>query len=64
MLAGATDGLYFRLQGIPTYGISGTSSDLDDVRAHGKDERVGVEDFYRGAEFEYQLVKAICSDTK
>jgi acetylornithine deacetylase/succinyl-diaminopimelate desuccinylase-like protein len=64
MLAGATDGLYFRLQGIPTYGISGTSSDLDDVRAHGKDERVGVEDFYRGAEFEYQLVKAICTDTK
>jgi acetylornithine deacetylase/succinyl-diaminopimelate desuccinylase-like protein len=62
MEAGATDGLSFRQIGIPTYGITGTAVDLDDVRMHGKDERMGVEDFYNGLEFEYQLIKAVASD--
>lgn len=62
METGATDGLYFRQIGIPTYGITGTAVDLDDVRMHGKDERMAVQDFYDGLEFEYQLVKAIASD--
>jgi acetylornithine deacetylase/succinyl-diaminopimelate desuccinylase-like protein len=61
METGATDGLYFRQLGIPTYGITGTAEDLDDVRMHGKDERMGVKDFYNGLEFEYQLIKAIAS---
>ena len=61
METGATDGLLFRQLGIPTYGITGTAIDLDDVRMHGKDERMAVEDFYHGLEFEYQLVKAISS---
>ena len=61
METGATDGLYFRLVGIPTYGITGTAADLDDVRAHGKDERMAVQDFYDALEFEYQLIKAIAS---
>jgi len=61
METGATDGLLFRERGIPTYGITGTSTDLDDVRAHGKDERMAVKDFYDGLEFEYQLIKAISS---
>ena len=39
--AGATDGMYTRSAGIPTYGISAIDEDPDDVRAHGKDERVG-----------------------
>jgi acetylornithine deacetylase/succinyl-diaminopimelate desuccinylase-like protein len=59
---GATDGLFFRQLRIPTYGITGTSEDLDDVRIHGKDERMAVKDFYNGLEFEYQLVKAIASN--
>lgn len=62
METGATDGLYFRQLGIPTYGITGTAEDLDDVRMHGKDERMGVKDFYNGLEFEYQLIKAIASN--
>jgi acetylornithine deacetylase/succinyl-diaminopimelate desuccinylase-like protein len=62
METGATDGLYFRQQGIPTYGITGTAADLDDVRMHGKDERMAVQDFYDGLEFEYQLVRAISSN--
>jgi acetylornithine deacetylase/succinyl-diaminopimelate desuccinylase-like protein len=59
MATGATDGLFFRQLGIPTYGINGTATDLNDIRAHGKDERVAVKDFYNGLEFEYELVKRI-----
>ena len=61
METGATDGLAFRQIGIPTYGITGTSKDLDDIRMHGKDERMGVEDFYNALEFEYQLIKAVAT---
>jgi acetylornithine deacetylase/succinyl-diaminopimelate desuccinylase-like protein len=61
METGATDGLLFRQIGIPAYGITGTANDVDDNRMHGKDERMGVQDFYNGLEFEYQLVKAIAS---
>lgn len=61
METGATDGLYFRQAGVPTYGIAGRAADLDDVRAHGKDERMGVQDFYDALEFEYELIKAIAS---
>ena len=48
MLTGATDGLALRNAGIPTYGVSGLFGDVDDVRAHGQDERIGVEAFYEG----------------
>src|SRR5207249_4588265 len=61
MSTGATDGLYLRNTGIPTYGVSGIFSDIDDNRAHGKDERLGVKEFYEGREFLYRLVKALSS---
>src|SRR5262249_41763840 len=64
METGATDGVYFRRIGIPAYGITGTAQDLDDVRAHGKDERMAVQDFYDALEFEYQLIKAIASKAR
>jgi acetylornithine deacetylase/succinyl-diaminopimelate desuccinylase-like protein len=59
MSTGATDGLYLRNAEIPTYGIDGTFGDLEDVRAHGKDERVGVKQFYEGLEFQYRLIKVL-----
>ncbi len=59
METGATDGLHFRNAGIPTYGVDGTFYDVDDVRAHGKDERIGVKEFYDGLEFLYRLVKTL-----
>ncbi|HXH06849.1 MAG TPA: M20/M25/M40 family metallo-hydrolase [Vicinamibacterales bacterium] len=59
MATGATDGLYLRNAGIPTYGVSGIFLDVDDVRAHGRDERVGVREFYEGREFLYRLVKEL-----
>jgi acetylornithine deacetylase/succinyl-diaminopimelate desuccinylase-like protein len=57
MSTGATDGLYLRNAGIPTYGVSGLFEDVDDVRAHGRDERIGVKEFHQGREFLYRLVK-------
>ena len=58
MSTGATDSKYLRRAGIPSYGISGMFADMDDVRAHGKDERIGVNDFYQGVEFMYRFIKA------
>ena len=59
MSTGATDGLHLRNGEIPTYGIDGTFGDMEDVRAHGRDERVGVKQFFEGLEFRYQLIKAL-----
>jgi acetylornithine deacetylase/succinyl-diaminopimelate desuccinylase-like protein len=59
MSAGATDGSYLRNAGIPTYGHSGLPADIDDVRIHGKDERVQIKAFYEGLEYQYRLVKAL-----
>lgn len=61
MSTGATDGARLRVAGIPTYGVSGLFDDIDDVRAHGKDERMGVQHFFDGLEFMYLLVKALSS---
>src|SRR5579859_892037 len=55
MSAGATDGSFLRNAGIAVYGHSGLASDVDDVRAHGRDERVGVKAFDDGVEYLYQL---------
>jgi acetylornithine deacetylase/succinyl-diaminopimelate desuccinylase-like protein len=59
MSTGATDGRYLRVAGIPTYGVSGFFGDRDDVRAHGRDERMKVNSFYEGQAFLYQLVKEL-----
>jgi acetylornithine deacetylase/succinyl-diaminopimelate desuccinylase-like protein len=56
METGASDGKYTSEAGLPTYGINGIGIDIDDVRAHGKDERVGVDSYYRGVEFYYRFV--------
>jgi len=61
MSAGATDGLFLRNAGIPTYGTSGLAGDIDDVRSHGRDERILVKSFNDGQEYLYQLVKALSS---
>ena len=59
MLMGATDGLYLRAAGIPTYGVQGFFFDRDDIRFHGRDERMSVQSFYEGQTFLYELVKAL-----
>ncbi len=61
MSTGATDGRITRTAGIPTYGISCMFFEMNDNRAHGKDERVGIQDFYDGVEFNYKLIQEIVS---
>jgi acetylornithine deacetylase/succinyl-diaminopimelate desuccinylase-like protein len=61
MVPGATDGLYLRAAGIPTYGVQGFFMERDDMRMHGRDERMPVEGFYEGQTFLYKLVKALSS---
>jgi len=59
MSTGATDGLYLRNAGIPVYGVSGIFGEIDDVRAHGRDERISIRSFYEGQEFLYRLTKRL-----
>jgi len=59
MVMGATDGLYLRAIGIPTYGVQGFFMDRDDIRFHGRDERMGVTSFFEGQTFLYRLVKTL-----
>ena len=62
MSAGATDGLYLRNAGIPTYGVTGMFFDINDTRAHGMDERILIESFFEGQEFLYRLVRQLSSE--
>jgi acetylornithine deacetylase/succinyl-diaminopimelate desuccinylase-like protein len=57
MGTGATDSLYFRQIGIPVYGVSGIFDDVDDNRAHGRDERISITALLEGQEFLYRLTK-------
>jgi acetylornithine deacetylase/succinyl-diaminopimelate desuccinylase-like protein len=59
METGGTDGIYLRVAGMPTYGIASVFMDLDDIRAHGKDERIAVQAFYEGLDFDYRLIRAL-----
>jgi acetylornithine deacetylase/succinyl-diaminopimelate desuccinylase-like protein len=56
-----SDAVYLRQAGVPVYGVSGIFYDINDVRAHGKDERIGVQSFYEGVEFMYRLMKELSS---
>ena len=64
MATGATDGMYTRSRGIPTYGVSAIDTDPEDQRAHGKDERVGVDSFYRATQFWLELMRAFHDDAR
>ncbi len=59
MSAGASDGKFTRTAGIPTFGIACMFFELGDNRAHGKDERIGAQDFYDGVNFTYKLIRAL-----
>ena len=62
MSMGATDGLYL-LNGRdsqPT-GVDGNFGDMEDVRAHGRDERIGVKHLFEGLEFQDPLIKSLAA---
>jgi acetylornithine deacetylase/succinyl-diaminopimelate desuccinylase-like protein len=46
MSAGATDGVFYRAAGIPTYGVDGLFMKDSDDFSHGLNERVSVPSFY------------------
>ena len=59
MSPGASDSKYTSVLGIPSYGIDAMFDDLDDGRAHGRDERIGVTAFKQDVEFTYALMKRL-----
>ncbi len=56
---GASDSVYTVAAGMPSYGINGIAIDHDDIRAHGKDERVRVSSYNDGVDFYYRYLKAL-----
>ena len=59
MEAGASDSIYTMNAGIPSYGICGIAIDRNDMRMHGKDERVKIDSYYTAVEFYYEFLKAL-----
>jgi acetylornithine deacetylase/succinyl-diaminopimelate desuccinylase-like protein len=59
MATGFSDDRQTRSAGIPSYDISGVWGDVDENRAHGRDERVGIQAFDESVEFTYRLIKAM-----
>jgi acetylornithine deacetylase/succinyl-diaminopimelate desuccinylase-like protein len=60
-MMGASDSVYTMAAGIPSYGIRGVAIDRNDVRRHGKDERV-AESYYTGVEFYYEFLKKLAKN--
>jgi acetylornithine deacetylase/succinyl-diaminopimelate desuccinylase-like protein len=61
MAVGASDSIYTNAAGLPTYMVSGSALARDDFRAHGQDERLGVQSFYTSVDFFYDYLKAVVS---
>ena len=61
MATGFSDDRQTRNAGMPSYDISGVWMDVDENRAHGRDERIGVQAFDESVEFTYRLLKAMSS---
>jgi acetylornithine deacetylase/succinyl-diaminopimelate desuccinylase-like protein len=64
METGSSDSIYTMSADIPSYGINGVAVDRDDVRAHGKDERLKVDSYYTGVEFYYEFLKALTTRSR
>jgi acetylornithine deacetylase/succinyl-diaminopimelate desuccinylase-like protein len=62
MSPSASDSRYTRAAGLPSYGIDALFDDLDDARAHGRDERIGVRAFEQDVEFTYRLMKLLAAN--
>jgi acetylornithine deacetylase/succinyl-diaminopimelate desuccinylase-like protein len=59
---GASDSIYFALAGIPCYGYSAIALERDDDRAHGQDERLPVDSYWKSLDFFYSFAKALGGD--
>jgi len=56
---GASDSIYFAQAGIPCCGFSGIALERDDDRAHGRDERLPVDSYFKSLDFFYWFAKAV-----
>jgi acetylornithine deacetylase/succinyl-diaminopimelate desuccinylase-like protein len=54
--SGASDGIYFRAGGIPTYGVSEAFIKNSDSFSHGLNERLPVKSFYDGLDYWHSLL--------
>jgi acetylornithine deacetylase/succinyl-diaminopimelate desuccinylase-like protein len=61
MATGASDSIFTNAAGIPTYNWSAIELEVSDVRAHGKDERLPVNSFYKGVQFWYDYLRMLTS---
>ena len=58
MATGFSDDRRTRNAGIPSYDVNGIWMPEGENRAHGRDERVGIQSFDEGLEFAYRMMKA------
>jgi acetylornithine deacetylase/succinyl-diaminopimelate desuccinylase-like protein len=56
---GASDSIYFAQAGIPCYGFSAIALERDDDRAHGRDERLPIDSYFKSLDFFYSFAKAV-----
>lgn len=59
MSSGFSDDRQTRSAGIISYDVAGVWADVNENRAHGRDERVGVREFDESVEYTYRLVKSM-----
>ncbi|MGO9326462.1 MAG: M20/M25/M40 family metallo-hydrolase [Terracidiphilus sp.] len=59
METGASDSIYFAQAGIPSYGFSAIALERDDVRAHGRDERLPLDSYWKSLDFWYAFAKKL-----
>ncbi len=62
MASGATDSLHTRMAGMPSYGTGGLSMRPEDMFAHGLNERVPVDSFFKSLDHWYELLIDIGSE--
>ena len=56
---GASDSVYFAQAGIPSYGFSAIALERNDDRAHGRDERIPVDSFWKSLDFYYAFTRVL-----
>jgi acetylornithine deacetylase/succinyl-diaminopimelate desuccinylase-like protein len=62
LMAGATDGRYWRQRGYPAYGFTPVILERSDIgRVHGIDERVSIENLLLGIKMTKDIIKMLCA---
>jgi acetylornithine deacetylase/succinyl-diaminopimelate desuccinylase-like protein len=59
---GASDSIYFAEAGIPCYGFSAIALERGDDHAHGRDERIPVDSYWKSLDFFYAFTRALGSE--